>query len=155
MRTCLGDFPGQVSPLLFVGRAHHRSWCFQRSYTRLCTWERADWVIFWPLPLCPPCIRSALVYSLVHRGWIYTRIYRKLYTLILELTNVKDMFEERRGIVEGGDRSCACELTSFQTHNQIFFCYDLIVKEFREILLFLYVEQGRIFRISFIFIRIS
>lgn len=28
---------------------------------------------------CPPCTRSALVYSLVHRGWIYTRIYRKLY----------------------------------------------------------------------------
>lgn len=94
MRICLGDFPGQVSAL-FVGCAHHRSWCFQR--TRLCTWERRL-SYFLTIASCPPYIRGALVYSLVHRGWIYAYIrvhIQKPYMLILELTNVKDMFRER------------------------------------------------------------
>lgn len=37
----------------------------------LCTWEHADWVIFWPLPLVPP--HETFVYSLAHRTRIHIR----------------------------------------------------------------------------------
>lgn len=106
MRICLGDFPGQVSAL-FVGCAHHRSWCFQR--TRLCTWERRL-SYFLTIASCPPYIRGALVYSLVHRGYaaestrISACIYKSRICWSWSWQTSKICLE--RGIVEGADRLC-------------------------------------------------
>lgn len=103
----LGRFSRPSVTALFVGCAHHRSWCFQR--TRLCTWERRL-SYFLTIASCPPYIRGALVYSLVHRGYaaestrISACIYKSRICWSWSWQTSKICLE--RGIVEGADRLC-------------------------------------------------
>lgn len=103
----LGRFSRPSVTALFVGCAHHRSWCFQRSQPRLTHTYEAVHMGMPPTELFSDhCLLSSLYTRRARvqfgapriRGWIYAYIrvhIQKPCVLILELTNVKDMFRER------------------------------------------------------------